>query len=92
MSDKVIRVKHNGAILAFNEILAKNPSCEVVSAQEAFPERFMPKHTAERVAATKKGKAKAKAPSLLDALGGLQEPPAGGTVPAEIERDASRGL
>ena len=92
MSDKVIRVKHSGAILAFNEILAKNPSCEVISVQEAFPERFMPKHTAARVAAAKKGKGKNTEQSLFDALTEVQADVAPDSVPAEVQRDASRGL
>lgn len=92
MSDKVIRVKRNGAILAYNDILAKNPSCEVISVEEAFPERFMPKHTAARVAAAKKGKAKRTEKSLFDALTEVQAEVAPDSVPAEIERDASRGL
>jgi hypothetical protein len=34
-----IRVKKDGFIYPYDEILAKNPSCEVVSEEVAFPDR-----------------------------------------------------
>lgn len=37
-----IRVKHDGFIYEYNEILAQNPDCEVIPEEIAYPERFMP--------------------------------------------------
>jgi hypothetical protein len=42
MTEKLyIRVKKDGFIYDFNEQLAKNPTCEVITEKEAFPERFI---------------------------------------------------
>lgn len=40
---KFLRNKVDGTVYDWNPILAKNPKCEEVSEQEAFPERFIPK-------------------------------------------------
>ncbi len=37
-----IRSKVNGMIFDWNASLAKNPSAEVISESEAYPERFIP--------------------------------------------------
>ncbi len=39
---KYIRSKVNGMIFDWNESLAKNPNAEVISENEAYPERFVP--------------------------------------------------
>jgi len=49
-----IRVKQDGFIYDYNEILAKNPGCEVVPEEIAYPERFMPVEAPQRVAAVRK--------------------------------------
>lgn len=42
MAVRYLRDK-SGFIYEWNEILAKNPDCEEVSEQEAYPENFIPK-------------------------------------------------
>ncbi len=49
MSQMYIRVKKDGFIFAYNEILAKNPDCEVVPEEIAYPERFAPPRAAQRL-------------------------------------------
>jgi hypothetical protein len=48
MSKMFIRVKTDGFIYPYNEIMAKNPLCEVVPEEIAYPERFMPPKAAKR--------------------------------------------
>ena len=50
MSKMYIRVKADGFIYDFNPILAKNPDCEVVPEEIAYPERFIPPAAVQRVA------------------------------------------
>lgn len=93
MSTMYIRVLRDGFILDYNEILAKNPECEVVSEEVAFPERFVPAHVAERVEEVVEPKAKAtrKTKAALDlTTADIPEPPA--YTPEELAADASRGL
>ena len=42
MSKMFIRVKADGFIYGYNETLAKNPACEVIPEEIAYPERFIP--------------------------------------------------
>jgi hypothetical protein len=87
MSELYIRVKKDGFIYDFNEILAKNPDCEVISAEEAFPERFVPAHVADRV----KPVGRAKSKGALDlSTADIPEEPAY-TAP-ELAAEVSRGL
>lgn len=80
MSKKYIRVKADGFIYEYNEILAQNPACEVVTEEEAFPERFIPTHAAGR---KKKG--------ILDlTTNNIPEPPP--YTPPELAAEVSRGL
>lgn len=39
---KYMRSRANGVVFPWNERMAKNPNVEVISEQEAFPERFIP--------------------------------------------------
>ena len=48
MSKMFIRVKKDGFIYPYNEIMAKNPGCEVVAEEVAYPERFVPPKAAKR--------------------------------------------
>ena len=41
MTTMWIRVKRDGFIYPYDDILAKNPDCEVVSEQVAFPHKFV---------------------------------------------------
>ena len=49
MSKLFIRVKKDGFIYEYNEIMAANPSCEVIPEELAYPERFIPPEAAQRV-------------------------------------------
>lgn len=49
MSTMYIRVKKDGFIYEYNEILAKNPGCEVIPEEIAFPERFVKPEVVEKV-------------------------------------------
>lgn len=53
---KYIRSKINGQIYLYSENLAKNPSCEIITEEEAFPERFMPIHTRKYIKKLRKKK------------------------------------
>lgn len=86
MSNMFIRVKKDGTIYSFNEILAKNPGCEVVSEEIAYPERFIPPEAPQRVAVARKKRGAALDLSTAD----IPEPPTY-TAP-ELAADASRGL
>lgn len=43
-----IRLKMTGEIFDYHPVLAQNPACEVVSEEDAFPERYMPAGTKRR--------------------------------------------
>lgn len=40
-SEKYIRVRKDGFIYPYNDVMAKNPDCEVVTEEELYPERFV---------------------------------------------------
>ena len=48
MSKMYIRVKKDGTIYPMHSVLAKNPLCEVVPEEIAYPERFMPPKASKR--------------------------------------------
>jgi len=93
-------MKHisDGTIYEWSEILTENPLVREVDEMEAFPERFIPEHAAERVAATKATRATkggkagltAPAPTGLDLYTDIitDEPDAF----EEFSADASKGL
>ncbi len=55
MSEKMyIRVKADGFIYDFNEILARNANCEVVPEQVAYPERFIDDEVETRIVKRRK--------------------------------------
>jgi len=86
MSKMYIRVKKDGFIYDYNDILARNPACEVITEEQAYPERFMPE------AAKKKATRKSKkvAPVIDMSTDDIPEPPEY-TLP-ELAEEASRGL
>lgn len=86
MSKMFIRVKKDGTIYAYNEYLARNPACEVVPEEIAYPERFVDK---AQVAKTKKAQVKRK--SKLD-LSTEDVPDDAPTQAPGLGEDASRGL
>lgn len=90
MSKMYIRVRKDGFIYDYNEILAKNPDCEVVPEEIAYPERFIPPAAAQRVAeVVKAGGRKKKAALDLSTADIPEAPPY--TSP-ELAEEASRGL
>jgi hypothetical protein len=85
-----IRVKKDGFIYDYNEILAKNPGCEVIPEELAYPERFVPQHAVERLTSPE-AKTKGKRKVALDlSTSDIPEPPE--YTPTELAADASRGL
>lgn len=86
MSKMFIRVKKDGFIYDYNEILAKNPGCEVIPEEIAYPERFVKEEVVEKVKKTR-----AKRNYGLDLSTG--EIPEDTRSPnADIDIDASRNL
>jgi len=87
MTDKLyIRVKKDGFLYDWNQIMADNAECEVVTESEAYPERFIPVGAVEHVT-----KIRAKRKAALDLS---TEDIADNSVhtPPELAADASRGL
>jgi hypothetical protein len=89
MSKMYIRVKADGFIYDFNPILAKNPECEVVPEEIAYPERFIPPAAAQRVAVAAATGRKKKGALDLSTDDIPEAPP---YTPAELAEEASRGL
>lgn len=89
MSKMYIRVKKDGFIYEYNEILAKNPECEVISEEIAYPERFIPKHAADRIEPVAKRTTRKKA-ALDLSTADIPETPA--YTSAELSAEVSRGL
>ncbi len=85
MSTMYIRVKKDGFIYDFSELLAEHPDCEVVPEEIAYPERFVPLEAPKRIAAMRKKK------GALD-LSTDDIPEAPVYTPPELAEDASRGL
>lgn len=90
MSKMYIRVKSDGFIYDFNPILAKNPECEVVPEEIAYPERFIPPAAAQRVAEAVKVTGRKKKGALDLSTDDIPEAPP--YTPAELAEEASRGL
>ena len=86
MSTMYIRVKKDGFIYDYNEILAVNPECEVIPEELAYPERFMPVEAPQRVAAVRKKRGTALDLSTTD----IPEEPA--YTSPELAEEATRGL
>lgn len=91
MSKMYIRVKKDGFIYDYNEQLAKHPSCEVISEEQAFPERFVPAHVADRVETPEKPKRVVRRKAALD-LTTADIPEAPPYTSPELAEDAAKGL
>lgn len=50
MTKQYIRVRSDGFIYEYSERLAVHPECEVISEQEAYPERFITPAVEEKIA------------------------------------------
>ena len=93
MSKMYIRVKADGFIYDFNPILAKNPDCEVVPEEIAYPERFIPPAAVQRIedaAEVVKATGRKKKAALDLTTADIPEAPP--YTPAELAEEASRGL
>ena len=91
MSTMYIRVKKDGFIFDYNEILAKNPGCEVIPEEIAYPERFIPEHAVERVEEFQKPKATRKKKAALD-LTTTDIPQEPAYTSPELSAEAARGM
>ena len=86
MSKMYIRVKKDGFLYEYNEYLARNPGCEVIPEEIAFPERFVKPEVVEKVVKTRKKRGYGL---KLDTDNIPEEPE---TSNADIDHDASRNL
>jgi hypothetical protein len=86
MSKMYIRVRKDGFIYDYNDILARNPECEVVPEEIAYPERFAQPEIIEKVKVERKKRGGALDLTTAD----IPEPPV--YTPPELAADASRGL
>ncbi len=78
---RYLKNKVDGFIYEWNEILAKNPKCEEVTEEEAFPERFV-------TPAVEKAKRRTKKLDLSGDDNSENTP----YTPPELAEDAARGL
>ena len=90
MSKMYIRVKRDGFVYDYNEILAKNPDCEVVTEEVAYPERFVPAHALERVEPVKAARKTTRKAALDLTTADIPEAPP--YTSPELAEEASRGL
>jgi hypothetical protein len=86
MSKMYIRVKKDGFIYKYDEILAKNPDCEIIPEEIAYPERFVKPEVVEEVVKTRKKRGYGL---TLDTRDVPEEPEYANT---EVNEDASRKL
>jgi len=90
MSKLFIRVKKDGFIYEYDEILAKNPNCEVIPEEVAFPERFIPEHAKARVEEFQKTKTSRRKLAVDLTTEDIPEPPP--YTSPELAEEAARGL
>lgn len=84
MTTMWIRVKRDGYLFPFDEVLAKNPECEVITEQEAFPEKFITPVVQQAIARTRTR----RAPLALN----TEVPVPAPYNPPELAADASQGI
>lgn len=82
---RYLRNKRDGFIYEWDPILDKNPMCEEVTEEEAFPEKFLKPVVVEKV---KRGRKKKGQLDLF--TDDIPEPP--DYTPPELAADASRRL
>jgi len=90
MSKMFIRVKADGFIYDFNPILAKNPECEVISEEVAYPERFIPPAVVQQIAEGDKPTVRRKRGTLDLTTAEIPEAPP--YTPPELAEEAARGM
>jgi len=90
MTEKLyIRVRKDGFIYDYNERMAVHPSCEVITEQEAFPERFITPTVEEKINELTKPKRGRKQPKGLDLTTDIPEEPV--YTDPELAAEVSRG-
>ncbi|MEI2419102.1 hypothetical protein V6O07_02425, partial [Arthrospira platensis SPKY2] len=72
MAERYLRNKKDGFIYPWHPTLAKNPLCEEVTEEQAFPERFVRTEQVERV---RLSRAARQARELALATANVPEPP-----------------
>lgn len=86
MSAKYLKNKVDGTVYDWHPILAKNPKCEEVTEEEAYPERFVKPEAVKQVRKTR-----AKRKTKLDlTTADIPEEPV--YTLDELNEEASRGL
>ena len=89
MSTQYIRVRKDGFIYDYSERLAAHPDCEVISEQEAFPERFVTPEVAVRIEELTKPKRGRKSPKGLDLTTDISDEPV--YTDPELAAEAAKG-
>jgi hypothetical protein len=88
MSKMYIRVRGDGFVYDYNEILSKNPDCEVITEEEAYPEKFAnPVQVEKAVRTSKKRKY-----SVTDNLATEDVPQEPTYSNSDVNLDASKDL
>jgi hypothetical protein len=82
-----LRNKKDGFIYDWNPILAKNPKCEEVTEEEAFPEKFV---KPEQVEKAKKARAARKGKEVALSTDDIPDGPE--YTSPELNAEASQGL
>lgn len=82
-----IRVKKDGFIYPYDDILAKNPDCEVVTEQVAFPHKFITPEVKQAIEKVTKTRSR-RAPLALT----TEVPETPVYTPPELAADAAQGL
>lgn len=85
-----IRVKKDGFVYDYNEQLAKNAGCEVVTEKEIYPERFLTPEVEAKIAEIIKPKRGRKARKPLDVATDIPVQPV--YTHPELAAEAARGL
>lgn len=86
---RYLKNRKDGWIFEWDEILAKNPNVVEVTEQEAYPERFIPTETIEKIA-QRRGRKKQPTEQLTLWTDDIPEPP--GYTNPELNAEASKGL
>lgn len=91
MTKQYIRVKKDGFIYEYSPTLAANSACEVISEEQAYPERFVPAHALERIEKVEDKPARRGRKAALD-LTTADVPEAPAFHMPELDVEASKGL
>ena len=89
MTKQYIRVKKDGFIYDYSERLAVHPECEVISEQEAYPERFITPTVSEKIEEITKPKRGRKAAKGLDLSTDIPDEPV--YTDPELAAEAAQG-